>query len=90
MFNYYNNFPFTKNTLATFDYFYSYESLAVINSYSWNTAPNFGLNSKVLSNKDELSTYRLLYMESKKKNDLFINYNRPLSELKKNLYSSII
>ena len=89
MFIYYNNFPFTKHTLPTFDYFYSYDSLAVINSYSWVVAPNFGLNNKVLSNKDELSMYRLLIMDSKQKNDLFTKYNRPLSELKKNIHEFI-
>ena len=89
IFFYYNNFPFTKRIITTSNDFQSYDGLDIINIYPWATKPNFGLNNKILSNKDELSTYRLLFMESKKKNDLFINYNRSLSELKKNIYEFI-
>lgn len=93
IFVYYNLYP-TENIYIDKDVFsrsYFVTNVKKLgNVNDWTTLPEFTINDKILSIDEHLSAYRLLKKNRFEIENIFINYDRPMLNLKNNLNNYII
>lgn len=93
IFVYYNLYP-TENIYIDKDVFsrsYFVTNVKKLgNVNDWTTLPEFTINDKILSIDERLSAYRFLKKNRFEIENIFINYDRPMFNLKNNLNNYII
>ena len=93
IFVYYNLYP-TENIYIDKDVFsrsYFVTNVKKLgNVNDWTALPEFSINDKILSIDEHLSAYRMLKKNRFEIENIFINYDRPMLNLKNNLNNYII